>query len=83
MEAAPGKGEPMSDHVVGCLAVAFRPCCYPGPLQFLLGFLGLLREGGHGPGPEEQPAHRPNHPAHDPSPVVMREIAPSPDLSPK
>ena len=35
----------MSDHVIGCFAVAFRLCCRPGPLQFLLGVLGRLREG--------------------------------------
>src|SRR6266850_1998182 len=45
LEAVAGKGEPMSDNVIGCFAVAFRLCCSPGPLQFLLGFLGQLREG--------------------------------------
>jgi hypothetical protein len=34
------KGEPMSDNVIGCIAVAFRFCCSPGPLQFLLGIVG-------------------------------------------
>src|SRR5262245_34015577 len=40
LEAVAGKGEPMSDIVIGCFAVAFRLCCRPAPLQILLGFLG-------------------------------------------
>jgi hypothetical protein len=38
LEAVAGKGEPISDNVIGCFAVAFRLCCSPAPLQFLLGF---------------------------------------------
>src|SRR6185437_12142440 len=45
LEAVAGKGEPMSDYIIGCFAVAFRFCCSPGPLQFLLGIVGRLREG--------------------------------------
>jgi hypothetical protein len=65
LEAVAGKGEPMSDNVIGCLAVAFRLCCRPGPLQFLLGFLVRLREGENEPGPEDQPAHRQGQPVHN------------------
>ena len=32
----------MSDHVLGCFAVAFRLGCRPGPLQALPGFLSRL-----------------------------------------
>jgi hypothetical protein len=64
LEAVAGKGEPMSDNVIGCFAVAFRLCCSSSPLQFLLGFLGRLREGGNEPGPEDQPAHRRGQPVH-------------------
>ena len=41
----------MSDNVIGCFAVAFRFCCSPGPLQFLLRIVGWLREGENEPGP--------------------------------
>jgi hypothetical protein len=35
LEAVAGKGEPMSDNVIGCFAVAFRLCCNPRPFQLL------------------------------------------------
>jgi hypothetical protein len=52
LETIAGKGEPMSDHVIGCFAVAFRLYCRPGALQLLLGLLGRLREGEYETGPE-------------------------------
>ena len=58
----------MSDDVIGRLAVAFRPCCSPGPLQLLLRLRGRLRESK--PGPEDQPAHRRGQPVHASSPVM-------------
>ena len=65
LEAIAGKGEPMSDNVIGCFAVAFRLCCSPDPLQFLLGFLGRLREGENEPCPEDQPPHPRGQPVHN------------------
>src|SRR5262245_1958640 len=44
LEAVPGKGESMSDDVIGCFAVAFRLCCNPGSLELLLGFFGRLHD---------------------------------------
>src|SRR5262249_25351155 len=76
LEAVASKGEPMSDHILGDLAVALRLGRRPGPLQLLLGLVGRVREGGH----EDQPAHRPGHPAHNPCPGVMRKAAPWRDL---
>jgi hypothetical protein len=71
----------MSDNVLGCFAVAFRLGCRPGPLQFLLCLFGRLRQGGHEFGPEDQPAQRPSLPTHNPSPVVMRGVVSSPELT--
>src|SRR4029434_4576176 len=72
LEAVAGKGESMSNNIVDSLAVLFRRCRRPRPLQFTVGFFGRLRECGSEPHSENQPAHRPNDPAHDPTPVVMR-----------
>jgi hypothetical protein len=36
-------------------------------LQFLLGFLGRVREGENEPNPENQPAHRGPQPLHNTS----------------
>src|SRR5262245_15387047 len=69
-EAVAVKGEPIPDNVIGYFAVAFRLCCSPGPLQFLLGFLGRLPEGGNEPGPENQPAQRRGQPVHNTSPFI-------------
>jgi len=44
----------MSDYIIGCFAVAFRFCCSPGPLQFLLGIIGWLRDGENEPGLQDQ-----------------------------
>jgi len=44
----------MSDDVVGYIAVALRFCCSPGPLQFLLGIIGWLRDGENEPGLQDQ-----------------------------
>ena len=66
----------MSDNVIGGLAVAFRLCCCPGPLQSLPRFLGRLREGGNERGTEDQPAHRRGQPVHHVSSVMRREGAP-------
>jgi len=46
LEAVVGKGEPMPNNIIGSVSVAFRLCCRPGPLQFLLGLFGRLRERG-------------------------------------
>jgi hypothetical protein len=58
LKAVAGKGEPMSDNVIGCIAVAFRFCCSPGPLQSLLGIVGWLREDENEPGPEDRKSRR-------------------------
>src|SRR5437764_2341017 len=79
LEAVAGKGEAMSDNVIGCFAVALRLCCSPGPLQLLLGLLGRLRENK--PGPKNQPAHRRGQPLHYSSPAIT--VALSRDLRAK
>jgi hypothetical protein len=68
----------MSDNVIGCIAVAFRFCRSPGPLQFLLGIVGWLREGENEPGPEDQTsANRRDQPLHSASPLMTEtKIAP-------
>jgi hypothetical protein len=48
----------MFDNVIGCIAVAFRFCCSPGPLQSLLGIVGWLREDENEPGPEDRKSRR-------------------------
>src|SRR5262245_33517376 len=81
LKAVAGKGESMSDNVIGCFAVLFRFCCSPTPLQFLLGFLGGLREGESEPGPEDQQAHRRGQLVHATSPIYNEDgRRPSPDL---
>jgi len=53
LEAVAGKGEPVPTTSSAAFAVAFRLCCSPAPLQFLLGFRDRLREGGNKPGPDD------------------------------
>ena len=36
LEAVAGKGEPVSDNVIGRFAVSFGLCCSPGPFQGVL-----------------------------------------------
>src|SRR5215510_12093766 len=75
LKAVAGKGEAMSDNVIGCFAVLVRFCCSPTPLQFVLGFLGGLPEGESEPGSEDQQAHHRGQPVHPTSPVMTnREL---------
>src|SRR5215510_8529369 len=81
LKAVAGKGEAMSNNVIGCFAVLFRFCCSPTPLQLLLGLRGGLREGESEPGPEDQQAHRRGQLVHTTSPIYDEDgRRPSPDL---
>jgi hypothetical protein len=64
----------MSDNVIGCIAVALRLCCRPGPLQFLLGIVGWLREGENERGPQDQTsANRRDQALHCSSPLMTEK----------
>jgi hypothetical protein len=64
----------MSDNIIGSFAVALRLCCSPGPLQFLLGIIGWLRECENEPDPEDQTsANRRDQPPHSASPLMTEK----------
>ena len=64
-EAIAHKREPMSDKVIGCLAVLFRLCRDPSSLQRRLGCLSRQRAGENKPRRDYQPPHHRGPPLHD------------------
>src|SRR5262245_17875882 len=62
-EAVASEGEPVSRKVIGCLAVALRPCRGPGFFERRLS-TRRVRAGENEYDPENQPTHLRSHPPH-------------------